>query len=687
MEHKNMKWIYLFIITLLVAGCENNPYPSDGGLRVEPRKPDENIPPALSMIVADNYNYTEGVKKDFRIKVDVPAPGVPDVKIEGLPAGASFDPKTFVVSWIPGMFDGNKPDDPTIKSRVYPITIWLRSSLDEKEAIKETVNLTVYDSPLDLDISGNLVFSIREGKQASYEFEISNLDYPQGPYAVSIEGMPGNTKIRKITENKYALDLKVDHHQVKLNKTSGCSAWGEDCVEYTGKIIVFNPANHQAEKTVKVRVLDERLSTKLVANDVVEQGLDSTFQVSAYDLNGEVPPLIKLISAEPEYGEFSTVITKNEEAKSSVLNVRWKDIPPSYNGKTHHFKFEACSLSSKRTYNNCSQKSVKVKIKVKQRSAPIINRDEWKVGNIEYLNYDERRVYRIGVVDGDFFGEKVRNVVVKPKEMRKFVTWSLGKLYVQFDQPGIHQFSLVATSEYNMSSAESFVVEVFEPTRSRTVYFTDSTRDAEVKFFKQVMENVELMNPVLQPLNKRNLAGRENLVLGTGILLDPQMKDNIELAMGRIENVVVASPLIENMPTSFLDELQRDFHISILGRYSELPDTKPLKEMSFIAREDFEQAKDSVGLKQMTTPESGDPLIFSVGVDRVNCEDVLDLTDAKQEDRLKIGIICNRPQAGRYAILGTEFADLLTSKRDEKIAPQWLRRMLETKLSNKEEEK
>jgi hypothetical protein len=89
-------------------------------------------------------------------------------------------------------------------------------------------------------------------------------------------------------------------------------------------------------------------------------------------------------------------------------------------------------------------------------------------------------------------------------------------------------------------------------------------------------------------------------------------------------------------------------------------------------------------LKQTSSLESSNPMIFSVGVDRQGCEDVLDLTDGNQEGRLKIGIICDRRTGGRYAILGTEFADLKTSENEKSLPAKWLKRMLSTRLNNKE---
>ncbi len=681
-----MKILFVLTLGIIVWGCKNNnPYPDSGNLDLKPRAPREVVPPAIGMVVESKFEYNEGIRRDFRIKATVPAPGTPDVQIDNLPAGAKFDPKTLVVSWKPGMFDGNDPKDPTVKKRIYPITIFLRSSEDHTEAIEKMVNLIVFDTPQKFQVDSDDKDSVTEGETLVYSFSIDSKDYPNGPFTVSTLGMPANTELRKVkgSEKKFQLIFKPDHHHVLINETDECYASWENCVKYKGKIVAHNPANHKTEKDVVIKVLDSRLPTKIVVPEDLEQGLDISFQVSAYDLNAEVAPRIEMLSKRPAYGNFKTQLIKDEKNNSSVLNVAWSDIPPSYNGEEFFFSFKACSLDKKKNYDNCEMDSFSVKIVVKDRKPPVIERNSWPAGEIKYFKFSESQEFNIDIIDGDSRFNEVTNVKIMPEEMQSFVSWDDGKLKLRFTKPGIQQFSIVAKSAYNMASAESFVVEVFSKDRSPILYFTDSTRDKEVKFFRDTMKKVELMNPVIQALNERNLSGRDTLVLGTSILQDADLKEILDQAMQKIKNVVVASALIENMPQKFIDELQGEHHISIMGRYKEIANLPALSTMHFIARDDFERAKQPVMLRENASIESTNPLIFSVGVDRVGCEDVLDLTDKQEESRLKVGIICDRKTGGRYAILGTEFADLKVSKQDKDLPAQWLLRMLNSNLDAK----
>jgi hypothetical protein len=183
-------------------------------------------------------------------------------------------------------------------------------------------------------------------------------------------------------------------------------------------------------------------------------------------------------------------------------------------------------------------------------------------------------------------------------------------------------------------------------------------------------------------MDKRMLSGRDQLILGTNILQDREFINVIEAAMKSIDEVIIATPMIENMPQKFLDDLHQKYKVAIDGRYLDIAKT-PLSEMKFISRSDFEDSLDTIQLKETTTFASHNPTIFSIGVDRRDCQDVLDLTDKNKTLRYKMGIICDREEGGRFAILGTEFSDFKTTQRDESIPAKWLRRMLSTRLNTK----
>lgn len=685
-----MKSFILLFMTLSFLGCESNPYPEIGqngqGGQVESRPREPNNPPQvpIGIIIENQYKFVEGINKKIEIPATVPYPGKPILKLVDMPAGATFDKETSIFSWTPTFFQGNDAKDPTIKTRDYTVGIYVRSTLADVKAEYYEMLLTVEDSPQTFDINGRSADHAYEGEELRYRFTIDNYDYPQGPFSVTAQNLPTGAKVLQVNDTTYEIVYRPDYDHVNLSEPDDCNSWRINCKRYNTKIFAYNPANHLSEKEVTLEIRDTRLDSKLVIPPTIEQGLDSSFQVSSYDLNGDVAPKMYISPNQMDYGKFSYTVDRDDETKSSVINVKWTDIPPTYNGQTVKFRIESCVYDANRKYNNCERDDLKLKIVVKNRKAPVINRSSWPIGQIQYLNHDEVKTFSVSAKDGDNSALNIKKVKILPKEMQEYVSWSRGKLSVQFDKPGIHQFSVVATSEYNLTSAESFVVEVFRQDRSKTLYFTDSTRGDEVEFYREVIQDVTLMNPVLQSLNERNLSGRDTLILGTDILKDPTLKTELGRAMEKIPNVIVASSLVRNMPDKFINQLQQYHNVAIQGRYQELGFPEKIKDLHFVVRDDFDQGVDKIRLRGVSTSESDNPLIFSVGVDRVDCEDILDLTDKKEDRRLKIGIICDRSdRRGRYAILGTEFSDFKTSEDDKDIGKKWLRKMLSTDLDGR----
>lgn len=664
--------ISLFIISLVsIIGCKQNPYPTNGDLRPERRIDPVQPLPALSISVNDKIEFREGRNLSLKVRVEVEEPGKPMVKIDGLPDGAIFDPETFILSWKPGFFQGNDRNDASIKTRFYPITIWLRSTALPKEQLRKTVSLVVFDVPRSIDIASSRNASVNENSQFNETITITNPDYPVGPFKIFTKGLPPNMKITEVSPTKFKFSYKPDFFHVNR-------ARGDSSKKYEGKIIVSNPANHIEEKEYKFTVNDVRRDSKLVAPQELTQGLDVSFQVASYDLNREISPELTLLTDRPGFGNFRTEIVKNPDSFSSVLNVYWNDIPPIYNGTTQKLKFKACVLGSWGSRKDkCKEASTEIKIVLRDRTSPSISRTDWERGELVYLGFNESMSRTINVVDNEDRSLKPK-VEVFPIEMRQFVTWRNNKLNLKFNKSGVFQFNLRATSDYNMSSAESFIVEVFPKNRKRILLFADSTRDPEAVFYKKAFaETMDIMNPAIQVVNARNISDRDTLVLTTSTLIDETVKAEVLSSIEGIRNIVVASPLIRNLPQAFLTKLEEEYDLLPIGRYSELPNMPKIKKVKFAYVSKFEAPKQAIKLRLKASTESRDPMIFNGGLhdpDKI-CKGVLGLT-LDGNNPYVVGVSCKRKGGGKISILGTEWADLLTSEADEAMPKKWFETLL-----------
>lgn len=665
---KNLKYLLLLPLFLVLTACDQDPYPVEGDLRTVQRSEPQKPLPALAISIDDKIEYREGRYREYKVRVAVEEPGEPIVKVDNLPEGAEFDPKTFIIKWRPDFYAGNDPNDPGIKSRIYPITIWLRSTVLPKEQFRKTVNLVVFDVPQEIDVTpGRRNPSVNENETFSETITISNADYPQGPFKLLTKGLPANLEVEEVSPTQFRLKFKPDFFHV--NRT--VQTRGE--LKYEGKLIVSNPANHIVEKEYSITVNDVRRKVSLVAPENMEQGLDASFQIAAYDLNREIAPTIRLTSDVPGFGTFKTEIIKNPKSFASVLNVFWKDIPPAYNNTKQKISYEACVLNSRNSTTNCEKKTTTIKLVVRDRKAPLISRNSWPAGELIYLGFNERLTRSLRITDQEDTSLTPK-VEVFPEEMRKYVTWSNGTIAMRFNKEGVFQFNVRATSDYNMSSSESFIVEVFPESRKRTLLFADSTRDPEVMFYRDTFKGtMDIMNPAIQVVNQRNISDRDTLVITTSTLLDPSVKSEVLSAIKTIKNVVIASPLIEELPEEFQTELAEKYDLKPIGRYQSLPNLPPLSKMSFETTKQFQKPKDAVRLKGTTTSESANPMIFNVGLDDPDkiCKGVLGLNEDGLNPPLVVGLSCARFGGGKIVILGTEWADFLTSETDKNIPVKW----------------
>ena len=228
---------------------------------------------------------------------------------------------------------------------------------------------------------------------------------------------------------------------------------------------------------------------------------------------------------------------------------------------------------------------------------------------------------------------------------------------------------------------ESFLVEVFPKDRNKILFFADSTRDPEVLFYKKTFKNVDIMNPAIQEVNARNLSGRDTLVIGTSSLMDSDTQPMVMKAIDKIKNVVVASPLIDQLPEKFLEKLRNDYGLVTIGRYSQLPNLPPIEQMQFAKTSQFGDSKNPIFLKRSASSESRDPMLFNGGLYEPQkvCKGVLGLS-LNGTNPYVIGVVCNRENGGRISLLGTEWADLLVSAGDEQIPVLWFNTMINGKF-------
>lgn len=673
--------VLLLSLLFITVSCKQVPYP-EGGERVEEgRQAVIPIPQPHAIVVDSVIEFTEGRLRNYQVSASVDEPGEPILIAENLPEGATFDEESFELRWRPDYFTANDVNNPTTKVKDYPIIFELSSTIEpDRNKRRFEVILRVNDNPRGISIDRDNNKTVREGDELRSLITITDKDFPEGPFIVTIDEVPEAVKIEKVSNNVYAIVYAPDHFVVSLEKDKVSS------IKFNSILTVTNPRGGRStlsERDSAITVNDRRLYPIIAPPKVITQSLDVSLQVVSYDTNKEIAPDMTLTTERPTFGDFETSVTKSPSNSSSVLNVRWTNIPPIYNGTTHTLNFKTCVLSKVNVVRLCKEGSTEVKIVLRDRKPPVIDRKGWPVGELIYLGFMEEVKRRVTITDQED-RKLTPKVEIFPIEMREHVRWEKGNIRLKFDKAGTFQFNLIATSDYNVSSAQSFIVEVFPKNRKKVLFFADSTRDPEALFYKSQFD-AQMMNPAIQEVSKRNISDRETLIVTTSTLLDLENRSTILEAIKAIPNVVIASPLIDNLPEEFLETLRTVYDLSSIGRYSQFSD-KPLEDMFFDRTSQFETPTSKIGLKGKASRESRDPAVFNGGLDDPDkiCKGVLGLT-FDGNNPLVVGVVCDRQKedrkdGGRITLLGTEWADLKTTRADLDIPAKWFQSMIKEKF-------
>lgn len=655
---------------LLFQACETNPYPQQGGEIVNGPKPiQRNTAPAFSIDVKATLNFREGVKTKHKVKYLVPE-GTPVLTFSELPDGMKWDEKESSLIWEPGFTAANDSADPSIKVRRYPVSIWLRKESDTRTFIKKDIVLEVADTPRDFKVEGTVgTKTVDEGNTLNYQFDFKNVDFPAGPFTIKTENLPFDLKT-SLNGTTAKLEFSPDYYFVKARSSCGYYRCTD---EFNGNIIITAPDSRELKVPLKLKVNDTRLDPKFTTPSEITQGLDVSFVVSAFDPNAEVAPQITLEN-KPRDGsiKFGAMDNSKNDLKQTNMKLTWRDIPVSRRGTSNTFKFEACVYDHRTRFRTCENHSVTVNIEEQTHQAPIIDREKWPLGRVEYIKSNQKLSLSLPVQDGDDQSRSVKNVVIEPEAMRSIVEFKNNKIIIQSDKEGLQQFQLRAQSKFGIESVESFQFEILPATWSEIFALINNPRNLEnVKNKALFNESLDWINPDLQNLDRRILSHRKTLVVGTDVLQHEDLVKRVEEIKDKFKNIIILSPLIESFKDSLKEELNK-LGVLVLGRFSKVTQDQ-LDAYHFLLGSEFDltHPKWKVRLKGELTSESSDPILMKKRIDSV-CKEALSIGNESTGIDYLTSVKCNRENGGYLLVNSIEFGDMATNEDDNDIPRKWL---------------
>ena len=610
---------FLLVLSLVLTGCNRDPYPSDGSIRLTERSEPRVPLPDLSLTVNDKlFSFEEGSLNEYKIQARYT--GTPIVSIESLPEGASyeFDNETITLSW--------KPDYSTVRVtpsspegfRHHLITVWLRSAEDDLKATYAHVSMVVKNRPRPIklkftkkvglvneDITDLLEVSnlggstdeivvIEEGTKWQANLTISSEDFKDGPFEVrhNVSAFSGTgvnassiplhgLKIVKQSNTEFVLTLAPSYSYVSSAK---------EVMTYSGKVIVHDPSNNFSEFRLAFNIKNKDVPPEIMLPKKFSFPSDSpnlNMTVVAYDPNEELIPRLKSLKIdhvsikldnsttikafkESEdgcvsggvIGEIKGDICLTEKSNdvnfSMALGISLKNVPLLGRSRaSSNVVFEFC-LGNR----VCKEQSTTVFFEKTRYPAPLIKRFDWKKEETAYLKRGEEYFKEISVVTNDDYGKVVE---IFPEHIRNYISWGTKEideetviegLKFNFPEEGIFNFTLMVTSSFGVSSLENFKVEVFPEDRKKNLLlFNSSIDNLENNFYK----NSDFINPQASTITERDLFNRDTVVITTSALEDmsEETEQRILQAIDASSgNVVIASPLIADLSERLLSKLR-----------------------------------------------------------------------------------------------------------------------------------
>jgi hypothetical protein len=135
--------IFSLIYSLLAVGCNESPYQDSDVLDKTPPKAEKARAPSVTFTMPSAIEMTENMPAQITVGAAVPR-GQAVVNVQGLPTGATFDPSSLVLAWIPPANSGVDPANAKAGFRVYTVNFTLTNPADPTLNVQRTLSITVY---------------------------------------------------------------------------------------------------------------------------------------------------------------------------------------------------------------------------------------------------------------------------------------------------------------------------------------------------------------------------------------------------------------------------------------------------------------------------------------------------------------------------------------------------------------
>jgi len=369
-----------------LAGCETNPLPQQGEITANRPAPPRVVTPPLVIDVPTRLIFREGIENSYTLRMSVPAPGSPVVEVIGLPAGATFDPMTFKLTWTPGYNAAGDATDPGEVDRDYSIRLLLKSSLDSVTFVERSIVITVKDVLRPLTVSSDrMTMATTEGTALVHRIKIKSLDFPSGPFTLYTDGLPAGATIAPgSTPDEFIFGYTPGYGVVNSDQYGPMSL--------VIKVDAVGPRNTRVRQELKWEISHKQREPVTSMPETLTVVDSVVIAVNAVDSNEERPPTISFADAVPGKGRLRIETREIPSTDPGILPrteamIFWDTLPAAEFGRPQTLNLKFCVKGYSR--EECLNRAMVVTFSGRRPLVDLVDRREWPLDQIRYFRVSD----------------------------------------------------------------------------------------------------------------------------------------------------------------------------------------------------------------------------------------------------------------------------------------------------------